>query len=62
MMHRLGLRYAAPDFLIDDDGRWQFIGDLNPGGQWAWIAGHTGLPIAAALADELSNPTTLEEP
>lgn len=49
-----GLAYAAPDFLVDRDGRWWFIGDLNPNGQWGWIAGHTGLPIAAAIADLLT--------
>lgn len=54
MMTAFGLRYAAPDFIVDHDDQWSFVGDLNPNGQWGWIAGHTGLPIAAALADELT--------
>lgn len=54
MMDLLGLRFAAADLIVDPDGRWVFHGDLNPNGQWAWIQAHTGLPIAAALADELS--------
>jgi len=53
LMSALDLRFAAPDFVVSPDGEWHFIGDLNPNGQWAWIEQHTGLPIAAALADEL---------
>lgn len=57
-VHRLtasfGLVYAAPDFIVTPSGEWVFHGDLNPNGQWGWIAGHTGLPIASALADELT--------
>lgn len=49
-----GLVYAAPDFIVTPTGEWVFHGDLNPNGQWGWIAGHTGLPIASALADELT--------
>lgn len=58
VMTAFGLTYAAPDFLVDHDGRWWFIGDLNPNGQWGWIAGHTGLPIASAIADELTQENT----
>lgn len=58
VMAAFGLVYAAPDFLVDRDGRWWFIGDLNPNGQWGWIAGHTGLPIASAIADELTRETS----
>jgi ATP-grasp ribosomal peptide maturase len=57
VMDYFGLVYAAPDFIVDMDGRWWFIGDLNPGGQWGWIAHRTGLPIATALADELTMET-----
>lgn len=54
LVRSFGLAYAAIDYVVTPDGQWAFIGDLNPGGQWAWIQHHTGLPIAAALADELA--------
>lgn len=52
VMDELGLVYAAPDFVVDHDGRWWFHGDLNPGGQWAWIT-PLRQDITRALADEL---------
>lgn len=54
LMAVFGLVYAAPDFIVTPSGEWVFHGDLDPNGQWGWIAGHTGLPIASALADELT--------
>ncbi|WP_438388061.1 ATP-grasp ribosomal peptide maturase [Actinopolyspora saharensis] len=57
LMTRLGLVFAAPDFVVDPDGRWYFIGDLNPNGQWAWIE-HLREPITRALADELTASET----
>ncbi|MPZ84698.1 MAG: ATP-grasp ribosomal peptide maturase [Actinophytocola sp.] len=53
VMDRLGLVYAAPDFVVDHQGAWHFIGDLNPNGQWAWIT-PLRADITAALADELT--------
>ncbi|MFC7868011.1 ATP-grasp ribosomal peptide maturase [Streptomyces murinus] len=52
LMDRLQLRYGAADFIVGPDGRWTFL-EINPCGQWDWIAGATGLPIAEAIADEL---------
>ncbi|MER7477480.1 ATP-grasp ribosomal peptide maturase [Streptomyces sp. NPDC126510] len=52
LMDRLHLTYGAADFVVDPDGRWWFL-EVNPCGQWDWIAGATGQPIAAAIADEL---------
>ncbi|MEU6332768.1 ATP-grasp ribosomal peptide maturase [Streptomyces sp. NPDC047049] len=52
LMDRLQLRYGAADFVVDPDGRWTFL-EVNPCGQWDWIQGATGLPIAEAIADEL---------
>ncbi|APU22592.1 MvdC/MvdD family ATP grasp protein [Actinoalloteichus sp. GBA129-24] len=52
MLEALGLNFAAPDFVVDHDGRWHFIGDLNPNGQWAWIDALRG-PVTVAMADEL---------
>ncbi|MFH8500666.1 ATP-grasp ribosomal peptide maturase [Streptomyces coeruleorubidus] len=52
LMDRLHLTYGAADFVVDPDGRWWFL-EVNPCGQWDWIAAATGQPIAAAIADEL---------
>lgn len=52
LMERLHLRYGAADFIVDPRGGWTFL-EVNPCGQWDWIQGATGLPIAAAIADEL---------
>lgn len=48
----LGLRYAAIDYAVDMDGEYVFL-ELNPSGQWGWLARACQLPIAAAIADEL---------
>lgn len=53
VMDELGLVFAAPDFVVDHDERWHFVGDLNPNGQWAWIT-PLRAAITAALADELT--------
>ncbi|MFF8196681.1 hypothetical protein ACF05L_38825 [Streptomyces bobili] len=52
LMERLHLRYGAADFIVSPDGTWTFL-EVNPCGQWDWIQGATGLPIAEAIADEL---------
>ncbi|MGW1676049.1 ATP-grasp ribosomal peptide maturase [Saccharopolyspora sp. NPDC002376] len=54
VMDTFGLAYAAPDFVVDHDGRWYFHGDLNPNGQWAWIQ-PLRQAITSALADELTS-------
>lgn len=56
LMRRLGLAFAALDFAVRADGRWVML-EVNPNGQWGWIEGHTGLPIAAAVADLLATGT-----
>lgn len=53
LMGVFGLVYATADFVVDHDGRWHFIGDLNPNGQWAWITPWRDA-ICTALADELT--------
>lgn len=55
-MDRLGLRFAAMDFIVGPDGGWTFL-EANPCGQWDWIEHATGLPIAGAIADELLGVT-----
>ncbi|MFB7739948.1 hypothetical protein ACFC08_37630 [Streptomyces sp. NPDC056112] len=52
LMDRLQLRYGAADFIVGPQGRWTFL-EVNPCGQWDWIQGATGLPIAEAVADDL---------
>jgi ATP-grasp ribosomal peptide maturase len=52
MTERLGLSFAAADFVVTAEDQHYFI-DLNPGGQWGWIQEATGLPIAAAIAAQL---------
>ncbi|KOV37246.1 hypothetical protein ADK60_05025 [Streptomyces sp. XY431] len=46
-----GLRYAAMDFLVDNDGVWFFV-DLNPNGQFGFVPDLRD-PIATALANLL---------
>jgi ATP-grasp ribosomal peptide maturase len=53
LLDRLGLVFAAADFVVTADGGHHFV-DLNPSGQWGWIQEATGLPIAAALAAHLT--------
>jgi ATP-grasp ribosomal peptide maturase len=53
LLDRLGLAFAAADFVVTADGAHHFV-DLNPSGQWGWIQEATGLPIAAALATHLT--------
>ncbi|MFF5655176.1 ATP-grasp ribosomal peptide maturase [[Kitasatospora] papulosa] len=52
LMRRLRLRYGAADFIVDPLGAWTFL-EVNPCGQWDWIQGATGLPIAEAIARDL---------
>ena len=49
----MGLNYGAFDFVITPDGDWVML-ECNPAGQWLWLEHETGAPIAAALADLLT--------
>ena len=52
-LHReLGLVYGAYDFIIDKRGDIVFL-EVNPAGQWMWLENRLGLPIGAAIAQEL---------
>ncbi|WP_406296522.1 hypothetical protein OG948_13480 [Embleya sp. NBC_00888] len=51
MMRRLGLTFAAVDFIVDSQGV-HWLVDVNPGGRWAWIE-LTRSAITNALADLL---------
>ena len=57
LMETMGLRFGAFDFLVSPDRGWVFL-EVNPNGQWAWIETATGLPIASAIADALTNRET----
>jgi len=46
------LRFGAIDLVLGEDGVFWFL-ECNPNGQWAWIENRTGLPISAAIVDEL---------
>lgn len=52
LVREFGLRYGAIDLVRDGAGRDWFL-EINPNGQWAWIERRTGLPLAAAIVDEL---------
>jgi glutathione synthase/RimK-type ligase-like ATP-grasp enzyme len=52
LVERLGLRFGAIDLIRDRSGDFWFL-EINPNGQWAWIERRTGLPITAAIVDEL---------
>lgn len=54
LMSKLGLCYAAMDFVVSPDDQWIFIGDVNPGGQYGWLESATGVPLTETLADVLA--------
>ncbi|ARX85612.1 hypothetical protein SMD44_05076 [Streptomyces alboflavus] len=53
-LHReLGLVFGAVDLIHRPDGQWVFL-ETNQSGQWDWLATETGIPVAEALADVLT--------
>jgi ATP-grasp ribosomal peptide maturase len=52
-MDAFGLTYGAFDFVVTPQRRWVFL-ECNPGGQYGWLEGHTGLPITDTVADALA--------
>jgi len=53
-MSALRLNYAAFDFVVTQADEWVFL-EANPGGQFGFIEGNTGLPISHALATLLAH-------
>lgn len=53
LMKGLDLVYGALDFAEEESGCWVFL-EINPAGQWGWLQGDAGLPIAASIARWLS--------
>ena len=51
-MQRVNLQYGAIDLIETPEGDFVFL-EINPSGQWGWIADLAGLPIADAVADML---------
>lgn len=56
LVQRLGLTFGAIDIIKTPQDEYVFL-EVNPNGQWAWIEGLTGLPIARAIATELAHPS-----
>lgn len=49
-----GLVYGAFDFIVTPDAEDYVFLECNAAGQWGWLAEECGLPIAEAIADELT--------
>jgi glutathione synthase/RimK-type ligase-like ATP-grasp enzyme len=52
--HKLGLFFAAYDFVVDRAGELYLL-DVNPAGQWMWLEEKLGFPISEEIATALSN-------
>jgi glutathione synthase/RimK-type ligase-like ATP-grasp enzyme len=52
LMRRMNLCFGSLDFIVTPEGEHVFL-EVNPVGQFGWIAGQTGLPIHERLADLL---------
>ena len=52
LMRRMGLCFGSLDFIVTPEGEHVFL-EVNPVGQFGWIAEQTGLPIYERLADLL---------
>jgi len=53
-LEAFGLGFGAFDFVVTSDDEWIML-ECNPAGQWLWLEHQTGVPIAAALADLLTD-------
>ncbi len=51
-MKMIDLRYGAIDLIETPEHNFIFL-EINPSGQWEWIANLTGLPIPEAVAKML---------
>jgi hypothetical protein len=48
LVRSYGLRFAAVDLAVDEDGNWVFF-EINPNGQWAWLDIVGGFDIASTF-------------
>jgi len=53
LLKSYGLRFAALDFVVRDDGKWIFL-EVNPNGQWAWLDLVGGFAIKDLFAKAIS--------
>jgi hypothetical protein len=53
LMSKLGLRFGAVDFRVDDAGRTYFL-EVNPAGQFLYLQARLGIPLIEAFADLLA--------
>lgn len=54
-MRAIDLKYGALDLIETPDGDFVFL-EVNPSGQWGWIADLAGLPIPEAVVEMLASP------
>lgn len=52
-LKRFGLAMACFDLCVDHKGRWWFL-EAGANAQWGWLEHETGLPIADAVAGQLT--------
>lgn len=52
-LERFGLAFGCFDFTVDTAGDWWFL-ECGANAQWGWIEHETGLPIADAIARQLT--------
>jgi hypothetical protein len=53
LMKHYGLRFAAIDMAVADDGEWYFF-EVNPNGQWAWLDLCAGATIYESFCKSFS--------
>jgi glutathione synthase/RimK-type ligase-like ATP-grasp enzyme len=51
-MQRVGLNFGAIDLIETPKNEFVFL-EVNPSGQWGWIADFAGIPVARAVAEML---------
>ncbi|WP_270071045.1 ATP-grasp ribosomal peptide maturase [Streptomonospora mangrovi] len=56
-MDAFGLVFGAVDFVVSPDGSWSFL-EVNPNGEWGWLAHHCDLPVARTIAALLERGET----
>ncbi|MFE6904564.1 ATP-grasp ribosomal peptide maturase [Streptomyces sp. NPDC057717] len=56
-----GLVSGSFDLALDKNGEPHWL-ELNPNGQWGWLATETGLPMAAAFAELLASGRAAADP
>lgn len=59
-LEHFGLSSGSFDLALDREGEPHWL-ELNPNGQWGWLEEKTGLPMAAAFADLLTQGETPDD-